>query len=206
MKKKVVPFILIFSIATMSLASCGGDTKTANNTTAPSNSSAPAPSESTKPAEPVELEIHFHANNKYTLADESGNILPVFQLAAEKTNVKIVNTANPVAQSSSQEFQLQATEKFPSDIYGGTSIKEGVFTYGTQGAFLPLNDLIDEHAPNIKKLLEENPDIRKALTASDGNIYMMNYFPDGDTARTYFIRKDWLDALGLPMPSNFEEL
>lgn len=157
-------------------------------------------------AEPVELKIHFHSNNKYTLLDENGKLLPVFALAGEKTNSIVESTANPVAQNSIEEFQLQASEKFPADIYGGTSLRSSIISYAYQGAFLPLNDLIDQYAPNLKKFLDENPDVKAAHTAADGNIYMLNYCPDGDVARVYFIRTDWLNKLGLSMPTTFEEL
>lgn len=156
--------------------------------------------------EHVTLKVHYHSNNKFTIMDKDGNLLPVFQMASEKTNVTLENTANPVAQKSEEEFQLQATEKFPADIYGGANLKGPIFTYALQGAFLPMNDLIEENAPNIKKYLDENPEVRKAMTAPDGNIYMLNYVPDGEAGRAYFIRTDWLDKLGLEMPKTFEEL
>lgn len=156
--------------------------------------------------ENVTLKVHYHSNNKFTIMDKDGNLLPVFQMAAEKTNVTLENTANPVAQKSEEEFQLQATEKFPADIYGGANLKGPIFTYALQGAFIPMNDLIDQNAPNIKKYLEENPEVRKAMTAPDGNIYMLNYVPDGEAGRAYFIRTDWLEKLNLEMPKTFEEL
>lgn len=152
------------------------------------------------------LSIHYHGENRFTILDEKGEILPVFQLAGEKTNVRVVNVANPVSQNSIEEFQLQATEKFPADIYGGVDIKSGIYSYAMQGAFLPLNGLIEEHGPNVKKYFDENPHIKAAMTAPDGNIYMLNYIPDGQVGRTYFIRMDWLENLGLPMPQSFEEL
>ena len=43
--------------------------------------------------------------------------------------------------------------------------------FGQQGVILPLNDLIEEHAPNIKKVLESNDYYRAMNTAPDGNIY-----------------------------------
>ena len=39
-----------------------------------------------------------------------------------------------------------------------------------EGAFQPLNKLIDQYAPNLKRFLAENETIRKAITAPDGNI------------------------------------
>ena len=89
--------------------------------------------------------------------------MPVFRLAGEKTNVEIVNAANPVSQNSIEEFQLQATEKFPADIYGGVNIKSSIMSYAAQGAFLPLNDLIEEYAPNVKAFLEANPDKKASM-------------------------------------------
>lgn len=152
------------------------------------------------------LKIHFHSDNRYTIVDKDGAVLPVFQLAGEKTNVTVENVANPVSQNSMEEFQLQATERFPADIYGGVNIKNSILGYAQQGAFIPLNDLIDEHAPNIKQFLESHPEEKAAMSAPDGNIYMINYMPDGKTGKAYFIRTDWLKALGLDMPQTFEEL
>jgi len=61
---------------------------------------------------------------------------------------------------------------------------------GPEGAFLPLNDLIDEHAPNLKAFFDEKPHIRSALTAADGNMYYIPYLPDGKYGRAYWIRTD----------------
>lgn len=213
MRKRILSLSLALIFTVSAFTACGKKGEEAvgtnNKPTSEASSNNQGKDETKKDepkAEAAELKVHFHSNNKYTIVDADGNILPVFQLAADKTNVKLVNTANPVAQKSSEEFQLQATEKFPADIYGGNSLKGPILTYALQGAFLPLNDLIDQYGPNIKKFLDENNDIRKALTAADGNIYMLNYLPDGEAARAYFIRTDWLKKLNLEMPTNFEEL
>lgn len=210
--KKHVSRLLIFCMILVCFAGCkqkdketaGDETKATNE---PSSSAKQDDPEPTKEAEPpVELDIHFHSNNKYTIEGEDGKILPVFQLAADETNVIVHNVANPVAQNSNDEFQLQASEQFPADIYGGTSLRSAIMNYAYQGAFLPMNDLIDQYAPNIKKFLEENPEVKRSLTAADGNIYMLNYMPDGDVGRVFFIRQDWLDKLNLKMPTTFDEL
>lgn len=217
MKKKITALALAVAMTAGSLMGCGTtqkeasakDQTTAGNQTAQETSKSENQAKETQTTaggEPEDLKIHFHSNNKYTLLDSDGNLLPVFALAGEKNNVRVMNTSNPVSQNSTEEFQLQATEKFPADIYGGNSLKGPIYTYALQGAFLPMNDLIDQYAPNIKKYLEENKEIRKAQTAPDGNIYMLNYIPDGDAGRAYFIRTDWLKKLNLKNPENFQEL
>lgn len=187
------------SLVMFALSGCGKNAET--KTTSGNNESGISEQEGK-----TELRIHYHGENKYTILDKNGEVMPVFRLAGEKTNVEIVNVANPVSQNSIEEFQLQATEKFPADIYGGVNIKSSIMSYAAQGAFLPLNDLIEEYAPNVKAFLKENPDKKASMTAADGNIYMLNYIPDGKTSRAYFIRTDWLDKLGLDIPENFEEL
>ena len=93
------------------------------------------------------------------------------------------------------------------DIVGGHLIQQPVNQYGPEGAFVPLNDLVDEHAPNIKAFWDEQPGpARRRSRPIDGNYYYIPYLPDGKYGRAWFIRQDWLDALGLEQPQNVDEL
>jgi putative aldouronate transport system substrate-binding protein len=69
-----------------------------------------------------------------------------------------------------------------------------------EGAIIPLNDLLAKS--DVKKKV--NPAFLSALQMRDGKIYG---FPinSGGGCVTY-IRKDWLDNLGLKMPKTYEEL
>lgn len=74
--------------------------------------------------------------------------------------------------------------------------------------FIPMNDLIDAYAPNIQACFEKEPNIRKVITAADGNIYSLfrvrqSYFPN--TLNMMAINQKWLDALNLEMPTTTEE-
>jgi len=202
MKIQMLKSITAGLLSAVMLAGCSPNAPSASSS---GDSTETASSESQ--SEPtVTLKIHWHSENRYTLDDSSGNLLPVFQLAADKTNVNVISTANPAAQDSLQEFQLQATNQFPDDIYGGAGMKDGIYTYAMQGAFQPLDDLIESDAPNFKQFLEEHPAVKRSLVASDGHIYMFPHVQDGTVARAYFIRQDWLDKLNLEMPTTVEEL
>lgn len=153
--------------------------------------------------EPLELTVHIH-HVRSTAYDENW---PVEQKARELTNIHLKNATVGSNTTNSEEAMnlLLATGKIP-DIVGSARIKEAVDQYGPQGAFLPLNELIAEHAPHIKAFFDENPDLLKAASSSDGNLYYIPYLPDGKFGRGYFIRYDWLDKLGLEVPNNVEEL
>src|SRR5690606_24602348 len=79
-----------------------------------------------------------------------------------------------------------------------------------QGVFIPLNDLIDQYAPNLKKLLDENPDIRAGMTMPDGNIYGMPTiydanFPSVLVGSKLWYNEDWLAEIGMEEPQTVDE-
>lgn len=85
----------------------------------------------------------------------------------------------------------------------------GVDTYSSNGVLIPLNELIEEYAPNIRALFDKYPALEAMCTSSDGNIYALagwwgdinDYVPD-----YLYIRQDWLNNLGLEMPKTVDEL
>jgi putative aldouronate transport system substrate-binding protein len=151
---------------------------------------------------PLELDIHVHFRDKYAW-DENW---PVAQKIAELTNITLNGVASKSGTNSKELFNLMLVSGDLPDIVGGDKLKESFNQYGMEGAFVSLNDLIDQHAPNIKAFLAANPTIKSAITAPDGNIYYMPYLPDGKPGRGYYIRQDWLDTLGLDVPTNIDEL
>ena len=153
--------------------------------------------------EPLELTIHMHAK-QYPGYQEDW---PVEQEARKLTNIYLKDKTSGKNTEDSREAMnlLLATGDIPN-IVGGGKVKEFVDQFGPEGAFIPLNDLIEEHAPNIKAFFDEHPDLLAAATSSDGNLYYIPYLPDGKYGRGYFIRQDWLAALDLEEPQNIDEL
>lgn len=80
--------------------------------------------------------------------------------------------------------------------------------FGSQGAFLPLEDLIDKYNPEFKKLMAGNPQIIKQIISADRHIYAMPEINEisFDLTEKTWIRTEWLDKLGLEMPTTTEEL
>ncbi|MBX2880713.1 MAG: extracellular solute-binding protein [Granulosicoccus sp.] len=157
--------------------------------------------------EPLELSIQMN-HARYPVYEEDW---PVEQEARELTNIHLKDVtvgANMRTDENSGRTEalnlMLASGKIP-DIVGSSRLKDFVNQYGPEGAFLPLNDLIDEHAPNLKKFFEERPEIASAISAADGNMYYIPYLPDGKYGRAYFIRYDWLEALGLEVPQTVDE-
>ena len=89
------------------------------------------------------------------------------------------------------------------DVMGFTmeEDKANYFQWAKQGAFLPLNEYIDDY-PTLKRVPQE---VWNSVTV-DGKIYAIpRYFPQ-TYLNTPIIRKDWLEKLDLDMPTNYDEL
>lgn len=83
-----------------------------------------------------------------------------------------------------------------------------VLRYGQQGVFLPLNDLIDQYAPNIKAAMQENARLRAFNTAPDGNIYGLVGYSECyhcSYPNKMWINTKWLKQLELELPRTTEE-
>lgn len=153
--------------------------------------------------EPLELTIHMHWDRSQGYVES----YPVEQKARKLTGIHLKEaTAGKNTTDTREAMNLLLAMGDMPDIVGSQLIKQPVNEYGPQGAFLPLNELIEEHAPHIKAFFDERPELRQAISAFDGNMYYIPYLPDGKYGRAWFVRQDWLDALGLERPDNVEEL
>lgn len=131
---------------------------------------------------------------------------PVFAELAEKTNVQ-VDFETVSGDGATEKLNLVlASNKLP-DIFFSGLISTMINKYAGMGLFLPLNDLIDQYAPNIKAVLEERPDIKNAITMPDGNIYSIPAVNAnaGIPTTQLCINKTWLDKLGLEVPTTTDE-
>ncbi len=153
-------------------------------------------------AEPMELTMHMHFRNSYVYKED----WPVFMEAAKLTNISLKGVAPSSATDTQEVFNLLMASGDLPDIVEGNNLRDDFIKYGLEGAFLPLEDLIAEHAPNIQKFLEEYPYVRTFTSGPDGHMYFVPYVPDGGVGKGYYIRQDWLDTLGLEQPTNVDEL
>lgn len=208
MIKKITALLLASVMMIGTLSGCQQESKTENptetvNETKKENTDTSQEAEELEghlvSKDPVELSIHLHLADRIAFDDN----WEVFKKAEELTNVKLSGTAPSSTSDSAQAFNTMLASGDLSDII--TYSLDELSKYGMEGALIPLNDLILEHAPNFKKFLDENPDVRKTITAADGNIYAMAFVPDGQAAEGYFIRTDWLEKLNLDVPETVDE-
>lgn len=131
----------------------------------------------------------------------------------EKTNIQLNIETPPQSEFKTKLNLAFASGDIPDIIYAGgpnTLNAAAEVDYGSQGLLLPLEDLISEYAPNFNKLMEENPEIRKAITTSDGHIYALPHITEGPTSKwimgPVWYNGTWLEALGVEeLPKTTDE-
>ncbi|MEK8132218.1 extracellular solute-binding protein [Paenibacillus filicis] len=135
--------------------------------------------------------------------------VPFFQEWQKRTGVQLKFIQPPANQAKEALNVLLASGDLPDMIeYEWNQFPGGAVKAIKDGYIMRLNELIDQHAPNLKKYLSEHPDIDKQIKTDDGSYYVFPFIRGDDLLRTYqgpIIRKDWLDELGLPMPSTIDE-
>ncbi|WP_167859298.1 extracellular solute-binding protein [Paenibacillus cymbidii] len=137
------------------------------------------------------------------------NDMVFFQEMEKLTNIKFTFDT-PAAESYKEKLNLRfASGNLPDVLFGANLQPADEIMFGGQGQLIPLEKLIADYAPNIRKLLDDNPDIRRNITTPDGHIYSLPFIDTPDAFGVYpklWINESWLKALNLQMPKTVDEL
>lgn len=148
------------------------------------------------------------------LAPQDPNEKLIYKRLQEETNLKI-NWTNYTWDAFAEKRNLDiAAGDIPDAILNAGMGDYDLLKYAEQGIIVPVEDLIDNYMPNLKKVLDENPEYRQMITAPDGHIYSFPWIEELGSGKgsiqsvdcTPWINKTWLDELGLDMPTTTDEL
>ncbi|WP_243077169.1 ABC transporter substrate-binding protein [Microbacterium sp. SS28] len=148
-----------------------------------------------------------YGGTKAPLAPDYSEMQLVQQWQAD-TNIAIEWENLPDQVYAEKKNLMLASGDLP-DVLFNTGLSDAeIVENGSNGTLLPLEDLIEEYAPTLTAILDERPDIRAAITASDGHIYTLPNVEELGIVQYpnfLFINTAWLDALGLPVPTTIDE-
>lgn len=115
--------------------------------------------------------------------------------------------------SRDEKVNLMFASDDLTDIMIMLSIKnDEVAKYaGKEQMLMPMNDLIDAYAPDIKKWFEEYPNVQANSTYVDGNIYTLPVDSGPEYGQFYYtlrgwINEEWLQTLGMDVPETLDDL
>lgn len=133
--------------------------------------------------------------------------MPIWKEAENKTGIRIKSTVSQLSTDENTAYTTMiAGDKLPDLIRTSSS---NLRKLARDGGLVPLDELIDKHAPNIKKFFEDCPEAKAAATV-DNEIYFIPGSLSGieqgaSPSAAFFIRQDWLNKLGLEEPKTIED-
>lgn len=110
---------------------------------------------------------------------------------------------------SEQKSLLLASGDLPDAFLGSICLTASDMAQN-KSLFLDLTDMITEETmPNLTQIFEDDPEMKAICTDRDGKIYSLpkklGLRPVAD-GNSLYINKEWLDNLGLDMPTTYQEL
>lgn len=203
-KTRALGMILALAMLLGMFTACGQ--KTPDSTTPSTNSGAQTNGNAggEEKEEPVEITVMVYDrgdNAPGTTLTDNATTKYIQEHVLEEKNVIVNFVGVP---------RTEAEDKLTAMLAGGTapdlvmSYERDLFlNYASKGGLKDLTDLIEEYGQNLKQTLEDT----NYAGRIDGRQYaVMTSRSRQQTRHMAYIRQDWLDALGLSVPTTVEEL
>lgn len=186
-----------------------GDSSTSSGTQTPGStpSYVERPDAPTGAQKKITVMSVDRSNATYSMAKKSKILTEIEKQTNTKINFQLYPEAN--------YGQLYSTR-----LAAGVNLPDIMFTNfqsdptpGYKGLFIDLTDLIKKNAPNITKMYNEFPSVRKQNTTAEGKIYWVTTIDQTQyegkevpIVHAVSIRKDWLKKAGInKVPETTEE-
>lgn len=159
--------------------------------------------------ESISYWVALNGNAGATMVDY--NEMAAYKVMKEITGTNVEFQHPPAGQEQDQFSLMFSSGDLPDLVetnWLGVNVPGGPDNAINEGRILRLNELIEAHAPNLTRILDENPEWRKMITSDAGNIYTFPFIRGDEMLLTVHgpaLRQDWLDQLGLDMPTTLEE-
>lgn len=177
-----------------SLAACSnagnGDAKPSGSNT------AEKPVEKSQPT-PIKVFISDHSQ---PVPSGKSMDMPQIKYMAEKTNTNLDITFLP-HKDYQQNLQVKFAAGEVPDVFQYFALNDLQFV--AQGQAMELDTLIDKHGPNLKKAI---PQAAWDAVRINGKIVAVPAPQTYITERLIYMRKDWLDKVGMSVPKTSDEL
>ena len=131
----------------------------------------------------------------------------IWKKMEELTGIHVEWDQVPMSSFAERRNVLLATNDLPDAIFKAGMNMTLLSSYGAEGTLVDFGQYLDS-MPNYSALLELYPELKRAQTSADGNMYGVPYVGELLSPRIsskLFINKVWLDRVNMEMPTTTEE-
>ncbi|NOU74988.1 extracellular solute-binding protein [Paenibacillus sp. LMG 31458] len=213
--RKIMTFVVLTASLGTMLAACSTKKEpTASTTMAPSPAASATGVKVTYPLTTDKTLSYWEELTSITasLKPSLGEI-PFYQEWQKRTGVKLkfISPAPGAGDQIKSAFNVMlASGDLPDMIEYDliANLPGGPDKAINDGYILKLNDLLAKNAPNLMKYLKEHPEVDKLVKTDNGSYFTVPFIRGDDKLMTFqgpTLRKDWLDELGLQVPTTIDE-
>ncbi len=216
-RKRILTGLFILVLCISSLGACGKPASNGSTAGKSSGENAADTNETEKSGENLNETGFPIVNDPVTLTvfgardqnQADWNEVFVLQKYEEMSNVIMDYQEVPADGFDERKQLLFASNELPDIFLRCSFTPTEIASYGvTSRQLIPLDELIEKYAPNLSAIYAENPLLKQAVTAPDGNMYTIPGIDISATGRMGFkqwINQKWLDAVGKEIPTTLDE-
>jgi putative aldouronate transport system substrate-binding protein len=155
------------------------------------------------------LDYWVYMSSTVSSKHENFGDTPLAKELEKRTGIK-VNYIHPQSGQGAEQFQIMlAGDDLPDIVYHQwNNYPGGPQMAINDGYIYNLNDIIDEYAPALKKVLRENETYNKHAKNDDGNYYAFPFLLEEGILQMFYgpiIREDWLKKVNMKSPETIGE-
>ncbi|MGB8455965.1 MAG: extracellular solute-binding protein [Anaerocolumna sp.] len=220
-RKRILAGLSVFVLCISSLGTCGksaspgSDGNTAGTNTGKDASSTAGTNEDTPSnlndtgfpivKEPVSMTVFGARDQNQADWDD----VLVLQKYGEMSNINMDYQEVPADGFDERKQLLFASNELPDIFLRCSLTPTEIASYGViSNQLIPLDDLIEQYAPNLTAIYNQNPLLKQAVTAPDGHMYTIPGIDLSATGRMGYkqwINQMWLKAAGKDVPTTLDE-
>ena len=211
MKKRIIALILLITLFACGAFGCGNSSGDMDEDKNSSGSMAEEGADVEKPETvedntPSEVSVDTSETVQLRIMVQTGldlDTLPMFQRIEEKCNVDFVWDSVESGYSEKKAVVL-ASNDLPDIFFAGLTEDDIV---ANPELFVDFSTLM-EYAPNVEKMFEEVPLTKYVSTYGDNGVLSLPQVTgfNPKSWEVMMINKNWLDKLGLEVPTTLDEL
>lgn len=196
--------ILISSTALLTLAACGnGSGKAATKDLGLENIEFPLKEEAS---------LKFMTQSS-PISPQDPNEKLIFKRLEKDTGVHIDWTNYQADFGEKRNLDISSGD-LPDAIFNAAAGDYDLLSWAKNDIIVPVDELVDQYMPNLKKIYEEHPEYKELSTAPDGKMYSFPWIEELGAGKESihtvsdmaWINVEWLDNLDLEMPETTDEL
>ncbi|NOV01610.1 extracellular solute-binding protein [Paenibacillus planticolens] len=181
------------------LAGCGDSTE--SSTASPSAGATAAAN--SNPAQPKIITASIYDRGAVPAEEGTYESNRWTKWINEQSGIQVKWTPIPRSQEVDKFNVLVASGQAPELI---TSYDRNMLSrFVSQGVAQPLDEYIEKYSTSYKEYIKKHPELKPFVTF-DGKTYAIASMRNTQAATMIWIRQDWLDKLGLKMPTTVDEL